>query len=252
MSLTTSQIKFLSSLGQKKVRNTHSLFTVEGVKMVEEAINQSKVNIDSIYATSDWIGRNGFLMNDASLKIIEVKEKELSRISNLKNPNQVFCVCEQPKNEANKEFIINDLTLFLDRIKDPGNLGTILRVADWFGIKQVIFSPETVEVFNPKVVQSTMGAIFRVNIIEMSFEEMFESHPNLNYYAAVMNGTDIFKTKKEKDSVIVIGNESHGVSEDILKLVKNKVSIPAPKSGGSESLNAAVATGIICSVFRNL
>ncbi len=252
MSLTTSQIKFLSSLGQKKFRNSHSLFTVEGVKMVEEAINQSKISIDSIYATSDWIGRNGFLMNDASLKIIEIKEKELSRISNLKNPNQVFCVCEQPNHSAGKALIVNDLTLYLDRIKDPGNLGTILRVADWFGIKQVIFSPETVEVFNPKVVQSTMGAIFRVDIFHISFEKLFESQSNLNYYAAVMNGTNVFKTKKEKNSVIIIGNESHGVSDEILKLVKNKVSIPAPKTGGSESLNAAVATGIICSVFRNI
>lgn len=252
MSLTTSQLKFLSSLGQKKFRNAHSLFTVEGVKMVDEAINQSKISIDSIYATSDWIGRNGFLMNDASLKIIEIKEKELSRISNLKNPNQVFCVCEQPKNDSDSKLIINDLTLYLDRIKDPGNLGTILRVADWFGIKQVIFSPETVEIYNPKVIQSTMGAIFRVAIYQMSFVELFENQPALNYYAAVMNGEDVFKTKKERNSVVIIGNESHGVSDDILELVKNKVSIPAPKSGGSESLNAAVATGIICSVFRNL
>ena len=252
MSLTTSQIKFLSNLGQKRFRNEHSLFTVEGVKMVDEALNQSKIKVDSIYATSNWIGKNGFLMNDPSLKITEIKEKELSRISNLKNPNQVFCVCKQPEQKLGKDLVINDLSLYLDRIKDPGNFGTILRVADWFGIKKVIFSPETVEVFNPKVVQSTMGAIFRVDILEMSFDELFKSHKDLNYYAAVMNGVDIFKTKKEKNAVIVIGNESHGVSDDILNLVENKVSIPAPKSGGSESLNAAVATGIICSVFRNL
>ena len=252
MSLTTSQIKFLSSLGQKKFREEHALFVVEGVKMVEEAIHQSHFTLKTIYGTSEWIGKNGFLLKDPSLEIIEIKEKELKRISNLKNPNQVFCVCEKGIKSEDKDLKINDLTLYLDRIKDPGNMGTILRIADWFGIENVILSPESVEVFNPKVVQATMGAIFRVSIFERDFDSFSEEHSDFKFFATTMSGADVFKMKKTKKSVIIIGNESHGISKEIMDKVEEKISIPTFKKSRSESLNAAVATGIICSAFRNL
>ena len=252
MSLTTNQIKFLSSLGQKKFRDEHNLFVAEGIKVVDEAINQSKINIRGIYGTNEWIGKNGFLLGDPSLEITEIKEKELKRISSLKNPNQVFCVCEKPKRNENNKLKINDLTLFLDRIRDPGNLGTIIRIADWFGIENVILSPESVEVFNPKVVQSSMGSIFRVNIFEKDFDSIFEENKSAEFLATTMSGANIFEIKKTKKSVVIIGNESNGIDSEILKKVSKNISIPAPKNSRTESLNAAVATGIICSIFRNL
>ena len=250
MSLSTNQIKFLSNLGKKKFRDEHELFVVEGVKMVEEAIHQSRISIESIYAVNNWIGKNGFLLNDNSLEIIEIKEKELARISNLKNPNQVFCVCKQ-RIETESQIEIEDLTLFLDRIRDPGNMGTILRIADWFGIEKVILSPECVEIYNPKVVQASMGAIFRIQVLEKDFENLYEENPNAQFFATTLAGKNVFTIEKPKLSVLIIGNESHGIAPEILEKVDDKISIPAPKNNRSESLNAAIATGIICSVFRN-
>lgn len=251
MSLTISRLKFLSSLKQKKNRLEHRLFVVEGVKLVEEALAQKSIEIESIYAREEWLRSNELFLKKRGIDRTQISSKELSRISTLKTPNQVFVVCKQPEFELDKNLIVSDLTIFLDKIRDPGNLGTIIRIADWFGIRQVILSPQSVEILSPKVVQSTMGAIFRIRVLEMDFFELKKAVPEAKVYASTMGGENIFKLGKVEAGIIVIGNESHGAEEEILKNADVKIGIPAHSAGGSESLNAAVAAGIICAAFRN-
>lgn len=252
MSLTISKLKFLASLNRKKLRQEHGLFVVEGTKLAEEALVQKSIEIDSVFALPEWLENNEPLLRKRGIEFTQISTKELSRISSLKSPNQVFVVCQQPDFFLDKKLITNDLTLYLDKIRDPGNLGTIIRIADWFGIRQVILSEESVEIFNPKTVQSTMGAIFRINVFEKGFFELKNEVPEAAVYASAMGGENIFKLKNIQSGIIVIGNESHGVSKEILETCTAKIGIPSHAQGGSESLNAAVATGIICGVFRNL
>ena len=251
MSLPISRLKFLSSLKQKKNRQANGLFVVEGTKLAEELLAQNAIQIETIYALAEWLEDNEFLLKKRGVDYTQISGKELSRISSLKTPNRVVAVCRQPDFELDKKLITNDLSIFLDKIRDPGNLGTIIRIADWFGIRQVILSSESVEIFSPKTVQSTMGAIFRTRVLEMDFSELKKAIPEAKIYASTMGGENIFKLGKIDAGIIVIGNESHGVSEEILESADTKIGIPAHSAGGSESLNAAVATGIICGVFRN-
>lgn len=251
MSLTISLLKFLANLKQKKFRREHGLFMVEGVKLVEESLSQKLIEVTTIYALPEWIDSNRLSPNDA-IEIIPISQKELSRISNLKTPNQVVALCKQPQFELDKSLAVNDLTLYLDQIRDPGNLGTIIRIADWFGIRQVILSPQSAEIFNPKVVQSTMGGIFRVKVFEMPFGKLKIACPEVPIYATTMVGENIYKLPKQQAAIIIIGNESHGVSDEILTFAERQISIPTHREGGAESLNAAVATGIICAAFRNM
>ena len=252
MSLVNSRLKFLASLKQKKFRREHGLFVVEGEKLAAEALAQNRIQIDSIYGYAEWIESNLSAVQKKGIVPAAVSQKELSRISNLKTPNKVLVVCKNPIFELDKSLVINDLTLFLDQIRDPGNLGTIIRIADWFGIQQVILSPESAEIYNPKVVQSTMGGLFRVRVFELPFGKLKSACPNVPIYATTMDGTNVNKVQNKEATIIVIGNESHGVSDEILGLVDQQISIPLHKNGGAESLNAAVATGIICAAFRNM
>lgn len=249
MSLTISRLKFLASLKQKKFRSEHGLFMVEGVKLVEESLSQNLIEVIKIYALQEWIDGSR-LSSKSGIEIIPISQKELSRISNFKTPNQVIALCKQPDFELDKSLVVNDLTLYLDQIRDPGNLGTIIRIADWFGIQQVILSPESAEIFNPKVVQSTMGGLFRVRVFELPFGKFKSACPDVPIYATTMTGGDVNKIENRKSAIIVIGNESHGVSEEILQFAERQISIPTHPKGGAESLNAAVATGIVCAAFR--
>lgn len=250
MSLVNSRLKFLASLKQKKFRREHGLFVVEGEKLATEALAQNQIEIDSVYAYAEWIESNLPALKKKGVVPTSVTQKELSRISNLKTPNKVLLVCKNPSIELDKSLVVNDLTLFLDQIRDPGNLGTIIRIADWFGIRQVILSPESAEIYNPKVVQSTMGGLFRVRVFELPFGKLKSACPNVPIYATTMTGNDVNKVENKGASIIVIGNESHGVSEEILQFAERQISIPTHPKGGAESLNAAVATGIVCAAFR--
>jgi len=180
--------------------------------------------------------------------ITEITEKELDRISNLKNANQVVALFEIPKFQNHSE--TNSLTLALDDIRDPGNMGTIIRLADWFGISTIFCSNNTVDAFNPKVIMATMGSISRVEIIYCNLVDEL-SKLNKPIYGAFLEGDDIYKTDKIDDAVLVIGNESNGISSDVEKLITNKVTIPQfGVLKETESLNAAVATGILLSEFK--
>ena len=179
--------------------------------------------------------------------ITEISDAELKKISLLPSPNKVLAVVKQKSDNFNLALLKNDLSIYLDDIRDPGNLGTIIRLAHWFGISQIICSKNTVETHNPKAVQSTMGSIFHVPIVRFELAEIAELIPSVNIYGAFLEGENIYLKKEFNSGILVIGNESNGISSSNFQYIKEKISIPANSVNHSESLNAAMALGIIVS-----
>jgi RNA methyltransferase, TrmH family len=250
--LSKQKIKYVQSLKLKKFRDEHQVFVVEGEKMALELIGDKSIEIEQIIAIETWIQAHQKALKSHFNKILTATESDLKQISNLTTPNKVFVIVKKGNSVYNEERIINNFSLYLDGIQDPGNLGTILRIADWFSIPYIFCSPETVEIWNPKVIQSSMGAFLRVSTQEVSFLDLKKRFPEVPIFATVINGENIFDLKKVKNpthGIIVIGNEGKGVSEPVLKMSDYKISIPG--GGGAESLNAAVATGIVCSIFKS-
>ena len=244
--LSNNDIKRIKSLQQKKFRDQSGLFIVEGEKMVQEAL-ESGFKVEKAYYRSD------------------IGEECMKRISALTNPSPALAVVHKPEDSCIEDTsLLEDtireggLFLALDTIRDPGNLGTILRIADWFGIKAVFAAKDTVDVFNPKVVQATMGAIFRVKMhyVDLIDVSRLVLSNGGNVYGTFLDGTDMYrkelKTGKDSPVVIVIGNESDGISSEMEKLVSDKLYIPPypQNASGSESLNAAIATAITVAEFR--
>ena len=253
--LSKSLIQFVKSLHRKKFREEYKMFIAEGPTMVEEAIKSGYV-IDKIFTNT--AGRERLANFDLPVEtdIAEVSDKELERISLLKQPHEMLSVVNM-KEKGKAPTQIQDLTLALDHISDPGNLGTIIRIADWFGIETIVCSENTVEVYNPKVVQASMGSVFRVNVyycLLSSFLNDVKEHKNgVNIYGTILKGKNIYGQELSPKGVIVIGNESRGVSAEILEMINVPLTIPTfekKTSGHAESLNAAIATAIICSEFR--
>lgn len=256
--LSKNQLKFVNSLKQKKFRAEYNLFIAEGTKIVPELL-QSKIKVKQLFATVDFLNKSKI---DNSIECIEVKANELERLSSLTTPNEVLAVCEIPEYLLNRDELSNKLTLVLDNIKDPGNLGTIIRIADWFGIDTIICSKETVDAFNPKVVQATMGSISRIKLHYLDLVEFFEEVKKmptaicqLPIYGALIEGSSIYTKQLTTNGFIIIGNESKGISNNIISYITDKISIPSfshfkSGEGEAESLNAAIATSIICSEFR--
>jgi TrmH family RNA methyltransferase len=234
--ISKSELKYIQSLYHKKVRDEAKLFIAEGVKLVDELLHSGFV-IRKIYATKEWEGAAAYPGT------VIIVQHELEKISNLATPNQVLAVVEQKK-LTYEPVEKNNLTLVLDGIQDPGNLGTIIRTADWFGITQIVANTDTADIYNPKVVQATMGSIIRINIWYKNIEQWL-STLSVPVYGALLNGTSIYEIPKIKEGILVIGNESKGIRSNILPFIKYAVTIPG--SGNAESLNAAVATGIILS-----
>ena len=241
-SISANKIKFVRSLAQKKFRDEHSLFVAEGEKIVAEA-QASGYKIEEIY------------------RIEEIGAEAMARISNLSSPSPVLAVIRKP--EFSAEDIISALKpeskglyLALDGVKDPGNLGTIIRVADWFGVDAIFASPGTVEVFNPKVVQATMGAIFRKKVIYTDLAELCTSFKSLGLpvYGTLLDGKNIYEAlpADRKHGLVVMGSESFGISEQLRPHIDSKLFIPPYPADAvtSESLNVAIATAIICAEFR--
>lgn len=246
--LSSAQIKEIKSLHLRKNRDSSGLFVVEGVKMVSELL-KSDFTILSIYGTEKWLRDVKLKKGSKSPLLQTVSPSELSRISTLKTPNEVLAVVRIPELLlTNDDF--DGLILMLDHIADPGNLGTIIRVADWFGVRTIICSPDTVELYNPKVVQATMGSLFRVKVVHDDLPAIINRFAqSLPKYGALLDGENIYKENLPEKAVIVIGNESHGISNTVRSLIDRPVMIPALASG-AESLNASVAAAIICSEFR--
>jgi TrmH family RNA methyltransferase len=226
-------------------------FVVEGDKMATEIIKQQGLKLEGIYALETWIERNASDLNNFHSILHAVSPKELGRISGLKTPNQVLIVCKIPTYSLDIPLINNSLTLFLDNLQNPGNMGSILRIADWFGLPYIFSSKNGVEVYNSKVIQASMGAFLRVKTIAIDFDELLAQFPDLKTYAAVLEGENVFQKRFDAKGLLIIGNEGKGISEAIQNKTTDKISIPKGAAGAAESLNAAVATGILCAALLN-
>ena len=244
--ISKNQIKFIRSLQLKKHRDIHNCFVVEGEKIVDEII-KSEFSIYQIFATKGWLLSN---LNIVAEQTHQISEKELERISTLKTPNKVLAVVEKVERELKISTITKGLTLVLDEIKDPGNLGTIIRACDWFGVSNIICSNNSVDIYNPKVVQATMGSLARVKVHYTDIEGVINQLPNnFPIYGACMDGKNVTDIVIEKDAILIIGNESFGISKKVNQLIKQRIIIPRKKEG-AESLNVAIATSILLHEFR--
>jgi len=238
--VSKNQIKLISGLHQKKQRIANQLFFAEGVKVIQELL-QSNFELEHLYTTL-----NDFEEVQSSKRTL-INEQELKKISALSTPNSCLAVFKIP---TEKKIIDSGLILALDDIRDPGNLGTILRLCDWFGIKQVISTKETVDIYNPKVVQATMGSISRVNVNYIDLN-LFLSKTQLPVFGTFMDGENIYKTNLPQSGIIIMGNEANGISAEIEKTVTSRLSIPRfGELQKTESLNVATATAIILSEFK--
>lgn len=237
--VSKNQIKWITSLQLKKYRLENQLFIAEGVKVIQELL-QSNFVLEDLFATEDVF--NSFSVNNKMV----VTDAEMKKITALSSPSSCLAVFQMPKETRISE---KGLIVALDDIRDPGNLGTIIRLCDWFGIEQMICSKETVDVFNPKVVQATMGSLARVNIQYLDIEE-FISNSSLPIFGTFMDGNNIYSEDLPNDGIIIFGNEANGISAEIEKLVTNRIAIPRfGKLQKTESLNVATATAIILSEF---
>ena len=246
--LSKSELKELKSLHQKKYREQKGKFLVEGDKSVQEAI-RSKAFIEQIYATEEWMPHE---QQGAALPSINrVTQKELQLICELQHPNQAVAVVENPSRKGSPVIWKDHWNIYLEAVRDPGNLGTILRIADWYGLPQLICSPDCVEAFNQKVIQASMGAIFRVEVIVMGLDDLHAEAENsgIGLYGALLEGRSIHEAAAPKEGVLVMGNESKGLSTEAIARCEHRITIP--KYGQAESLNVAVATGILADWFSS-
>ncbi len=244
-------LKQITSYKHKKFRDTDKVFVIEGEKMVCEAL-KSSFEFVRICANSTWLCENERLIR--GIPYSEASQSELEKMSNLTCPDKVIAVLKQKNYKIPKtDSILNSLSLMLDQIKNPGNMGTIIRLASWFGIKNIICSSHSVEYYNPKVVQASMGAIFHTNTTYCNIVELLDNIPkDFDIYATVVSdGKNIYEEKLSKNGIIIVGNESCGVSEEVLRRVNNKITIPSFNDFAEiESLNASMATAIILSEFK--
>jgi TrmH family RNA methyltransferase len=240
--ITKNQVKYIQSLGQKKSRDIENRFIAEGPKLVNELLIAENCRIVQLLALKEWIDENSNAGNHR--EVIEISDAELEKISQLTTPNQVLAVIEKIQWKNDPE-IKGNVLLALDTIQDPGNMGTIIRLADWFGIKNIFCSTDCADVYSPKVVQSSMGSISRVRVEYTDILSWLTENNDVPIYAAVLNGRDITKMEKISEGIIIIGNESKGINTEMLRLANVQITIPG--KGKAESLNAAVATGIILS-----
>ena len=252
--LSKAEIKRLNRYKQSKFRNQDEIFVVEGEKMLEELL-QSDYNIQSIYATAPWIQKNTSLiqLKGVANKVVEINEEDLNKISLLSTPNQVYSLVKIPQENFSNQ--TKGLTIVLDGIKDPGNLGTIIRLADWYAVENIICSKDCVDVFNPKTVQSTMGSIFRVKVEYTDLKTYLGNQPcDLAIYGSIIEGgKNIYEKQFSKDAILVIGSESHGISPEIQDLVNQKITIPRFRTDNKpESLNASIATAIMISEIKRI
>jgi RNA methyltransferase, TrmH family len=253
--LSRSQIQFANSLQQKKFRKEHGCFIAEGDMLIEELLH-SHLKFHSVYAGSEWLQKHKTLISKREIVAFEAGNVELGRISTLKTPNQAVAVLYIPSPFFDPSVASEQLVLMLDSINDPGNLGTIIRTADWFGIKHIICSPDTVDLFNPKAVKATMGSIARVNVHYLNLSEALEKMGSeVVVYGSLLSGEPITEIPLSVNGIILIGSEANGISTGLLPRITHPVRIPAfihegPGTKRPESLNAAVAAALICWEFR--
>lgn len=246
--LSKTHTKYIQSLWHKKQRDETGLFIAEGPKVVTDLLNSRKFICKEIFALQNWIDEHKVLLSSlGETAITAVQDFELDKISALSTAHSVVAVFEKRKQEHSIN-IAGKITLALDTIQDPGNLGTIIRIADWFGISNIICSVGCADMYNAKVVQSTMGSLGRINVIYTDLVNWLAKNKSVKIYSASLEGKDINSIGKLNEAVIIIGNEANGVSEEVMSLVNEKITIP--RTGDAESLNAAVAAGIILAIIK--
>ena len=257
--LSKSKIKLIRSLEQKKERDKHQLFVAEGEKTVGELISSSALEVSCVLARRDWLEQTDDSLLSKVPEVVEVNEKELSQISFLRTPNQAVALVRLPQYTLDATELTDVLSLYLDGIQDPGNLGTIIRLADWFGIRHVLCGEGCADPFGTKTVQSTMGAIIRVKTHKTAkdfLQNLKEQQPDFPVYGTFLDGENLYNASLSSKGMIVMGNESKGISHDIAQYVNRRLFIPQyPLHGGaptSESLNVAAAAAIVCAWFRRV
>jgi TrmH family RNA methyltransferase len=248
MELTNNIRKLIASLDKAAVRRREGLFVAEGTKCVADTCDF--FDRQYVFATSAWVERNAALA--LKLNPVVVKPVDMERMSQLTTPSDILAVYRIPQYALKPELLNNSLVLALDRVQDPGNLGTIIRVADWMGVDTIIASSDTVDVFNPKVVQATMGAIARVKVHYVDLPQFLSSLTDIPIYGTFLDGTNIYTTPLSPTGIVIMGNEGQGISPEVEKLVNAKILIPSypPERPTSESLNVATATAITLAEFR--
>ncbi|MCL1933339.1 MAG: RNA methyltransferase [Candidatus Azobacteroides sp.] len=245
--LSKNKIKFIRSLEKKKYRNETACFLAEGNKSVTDLL--PFFECECLIAKTSWLAMQGDVRTN---ELILAEENDIEKVSLLKTPQDVLAVFRQPHRVLDNETIKNELSLVLDGIQDPGNLGTIIRLADWFGINRVICSPDTADVYNPKTVQATMGAIARVQVFYVSLPDWLNEIGDIPVYGTFLEGENIYTEPLSSSGLIVMGNEGKGISRPVENRITRKLYIPnyPPEAESTESLNVAMATAVVCSEFR--
>jgi len=249
--LSNNQQKLIAALQVKKYRQKYSKFVVEGEKMVGELLRQTRLPLVSIFGLERWAEEHAALLKPYLQIFNPITEAELKKISALTTPNQVLAIAELPDEAPNMGLWQTARCFYLDGIQDPGNLGTILRIADWFGLPAVFCSPDCVDAYSSKVVQASMGAIFRIHTQEIVLSALVAQVPALPVLGAVFGGENLFHTTLPSHGLLVIGNEGRGISPETAGLLTHRLTIPRHPQGQAESLNAAVAAGILAATWRD-
>jgi len=254
--ITKAQIQFIRSLEQKKVRDESGCFIAEGDKLVREALElpkDSSFQVKTIFGVGSWLDSNVSGMSNPEAEVIPISARDLERISLQKAPNQVLAVINRHEVSLPIFDFDSDLLIGLDQVQDPGNVGTIIRLADWFGLGGVIASADSADFYSPKVVQSSMGSIFRVKLLTADLYLFIKSLPiGCPVYGTNLAGRDLYTAKIKNHGLILLGNESKGLSADLLDLTTENLLIPGFSAGKfkPESLNVSIAAAIVCSEFR--
>lgn len=253
--MTKNKIKFIKSLKDKKYRLIHNMFVVEGTKIVTEIIQEDPTSIEQLFMTERWYKKYGIsFSHEHAPEIFILNTGEMERISVFRSPSEVLALIRMPNFHPDYDEIAGTLSLVLDTIQDPGNLGNIIRIADWFGIRYLICSPDTVDCYNPKVLQSTMGSIMRVKTHYtdlIPFLQRITKISEFGIYGTFKNASNIYTSNLLSSGIIIMGNESKGISKELFPFIRQRISIPAFQNhDGIDSLNVAAATAIICSEFR--
>jgi len=255
--ISSSRSKLLRSLQQKKYRDRHQLFVVEGEKMVGELTVKDPghgFDLREIYATPEWIGKNQAHLSTIGLEVVEASTEEIKKVSSMVSPQNVLALVSKPEVPSGMEELLGHTVLAFESIRDPGNLGTIIRTADWFGIKHIVCTPDSTDVYNPKVIQSTMGAFTRVKVFYRDLLDWLDT-PDMKQkavYGTYLEGENLYETNLREAPVILFGNESRGLSDQLVGRAQSLISIPSfsEKGKGSESLNVASSVAVICSEIK--
>ncbi len=248
--ISKNTIKKIKALKHRKFRQKYNKFIVEGHKSCIEFLQHQKYNIEAIYVEEDWSKDNISLSSNYNKRIYLIDKNDMAKISSLKTPSPILLVCEIPDETVNLELNKLKNIIYLDGIQDPGNLGAIIRIGDWFGCDAVVSSQGTVDYYNPKVIQSSMGSMCGIKLISMSLSKLMDNLTEHSLFVTDMYGKSLFEIERKEKWVVAIGNEGSGVSTETLDLQHQKITIPGDQNKVAESLNAAISAGIVIANFK--